>query len=264
MTAFYNEHDPIAAAWLRELIREGHIAPGVVDDRDIQALKGDDLVGFTQVHLFAGVGGWSLALRLAGWPDSRPVVTGSCPCQPWSDGNVWQGGGRGADDHRHLWPDMHRLIREGRERRQPCFGVIFGEQVTGAIRKGWLDGVLSELEDEGYACGAIVLPACSVGARHERKRIYWCADAGGERREGYQPFAGVPVSKTPAFAINGNPLTRAWGALDGDISGLLHCDGLSVVLERSALKGYGNAIVPQVAAAFVTAYLEAREGVATC
>ena len=33
------------------------------------------------------------------------------------------------------------------------------------------------------------------------------------------------------------------------------CDGVSVQLERYALKGYGNAIVPQVAAAFIDAYL---------
>jgi DNA (cytosine-5)-methyltransferase 1 len=32
MAAYYNEIDPFAAAWLRNLIAEGLIAPGVVDE----------------------------------------------------------------------------------------------------------------------------------------------------------------------------------------------------------------------------------------
>jgi len=31
MSAYYNEFDPKAAAWLRELIKAGRIAPGEVD-----------------------------------------------------------------------------------------------------------------------------------------------------------------------------------------------------------------------------------------
>lgn len=58
-------------------IADGQIAPGEVDERDIQEIQPSDLHGFTQCHFFAGIGGWSLALRLAGWPDDRPVWTGS-------------------------------------------------------------------------------------------------------------------------------------------------------------------------------------------
>lgn len=85
IAAYYNEHDPHAAEWLRELIKEGLIAPGEVDERDIERVAPDDVRGFTQCHFFAGIGVWSYALRLAGWPDDRPVWTGSCPCQPFSD-----------------------------------------------------------------------------------------------------------------------------------------------------------------------------------
>lgn len=77
---YYNENDPGAAAWLRALIAGGHIAPGVVDERSILDVKPDDVRHYTQCHWFAGVGVWSLALRKAGWDDSRPVWTGSCPC----------------------------------------------------------------------------------------------------------------------------------------------------------------------------------------
>ncbi len=82
--AYYNEIDPYAAQWLRNLIAAGHIAPGDVDERSIEDVHPDDLKHYTQCHFFAGIGVWSLALRRAGWPDDRPVWTGSCPCQPFS------------------------------------------------------------------------------------------------------------------------------------------------------------------------------------
>ena len=67
MLAYYNEIDPYAAQWLRNLIEAGHIAPGIVDERSIEDVHPSDLRGFTQCHFFAGVGVWSLALRRAGW-----------------------------------------------------------------------------------------------------------------------------------------------------------------------------------------------------
>lgn len=118
--AFYNEIDPAACAVLRELIINGVIAPGVVDSRPIQEVRPDDVRGFSQVHLFAGGGLWSVAARLAGWPDDRPLWTGSCPCQPFSQA----GKQRGFDDERDLWPEFGRLIRAIRP------PVVVGEQVV--------------------------------------------------------------------------------------------------------------------------------------
>ena len=166
MSAYYNEHEPYAAQWLRNLIAAGHIAPGDVDERDIQEVSPDDLAGYTQCHFFAGIGGWSYALRLAGWPDDRPVWTGSCPCQPFSAA----GKRAGTDDPRHLWPAWFRLIRECR----PV--TALGEQVASAIAHGWLDGVSADLEAEGYTVGAVVLGAHSVGAPHIRQRLWWVAE----------------------------------------------------------------------------------------
>jgi DNA (cytosine-5)-methyltransferase 1 len=82
--AYYNEHDKFAAAWLRELIKAGLIAPGEVDERSIEDVVTADLSGFTQCHFFAGIAVWSHALRNAGWADDSPVWTGSCPCQGFS------------------------------------------------------------------------------------------------------------------------------------------------------------------------------------
>ena len=252
MAAYYNEIDAYAAQWLRNLIADGHIAPGEVDERSIVGVRPDDLRGFTQCHFFAGIGGWSYALRLAGWPDDRPVWTGSCPCQPYSVASVSHGGSKGQDDERHLWPHFLALIRECRPAR------VFGEQVESAVAWGWLDEVCMDLEGAGYSVAAGVLRADAFGAVHQRGRLYWVADASGEGREGCKSVLGVSGGTEAAQPEHGDPLARARSALDGDFSGLLPCDGLSVVMERAAIKGYGNAIVPQVAAEFITAFMEAR------
>lgn len=250
MAAYYNEIDPYAAQWLRNLIAAGHIAPGDVDERSIVDVQPDDLKGYTQCHFFAGIGGWSLALRLAGWPDDRPVWTGSPPCQPYSVGSVAHGGAKGQADERHLWPHFGALIRE----QKPA--NIFGEQVGAAIAWGWWDEVCWDLEASGYACAAAVLPANSVEADHERERLFWLADTGSERRKGHQPVHGVSLRAKEAFAVIGNPFARVRRALAGDHRDLLSGDGVSVGVERSATHGYGNAIVPQVAAEFIAAYLD--------
>lgn len=174
MTAFYNENDPFAAQWLRNLIAAGHIAPGVVDERSIEDVTPDDLRGFTQCHFFAGVGVWSLALRRAGWPDDKPVWTGSCPCQPFSAA----GKGNGFADERHLWPAFFHLISECKP------GVIFGEQVASKDGLGWLDLVQTDLEATNYAVGAVDLCAAGFGAPHIRQRLYWVADSDNARLEG--------------------------------------------------------------------------------
>lgn len=76
MAAYYNEHDKAAAAWLRQLIARGLIASGDVDERSIEDVTPDEIRGYTQCHFFAGIGVWSHSLRMAGWPDDRPVWSG--------------------------------------------------------------------------------------------------------------------------------------------------------------------------------------------
>jgi DNA (cytosine-5)-methyltransferase 1 len=174
MTAYYNEHDPHAAAWLRNLIAAGLIAPGVVDERDIRDVLPSELRGYTQCHFFAGIGVWSYALRQAGWPDDRPVWTGSCPCQPFST----SGRGGGFTDERHLWPHWHHLIRECHPR------VVFGEQVASADGLAWLDLVSADMEGEGYAFWPVDMCAAGVTVDWEasqagewlRRAIRDCAD----------------------------------------------------------------------------------------
>jgi DNA (cytosine-5)-methyltransferase 1 len=195
MTAYYNEFDPKAAAWLRELIKRGLIADGVVDERSILDVVADDLLGFTQCHFFAGIGGWSYALRLAGWQDDWPVWTGSPPCQPFSAA----GQQKGQADDRHLAPHFAALVAAGRP------PILFGEQVAssavfGKVAKragggageppewAWIDDLSDRLEAAHYAVGAADIPAAGVGAPHIRQRTFFgairLAYTGGEGSQG--------------------------------------------------------------------------------
>ena len=185
---YYNEHDPKAAAWLRELINAGLIPNGDVDERSITEVQPDELRQYTQCHFFAGIGGWSLALQIAGVSDTARLWTGSCPCQPFSSA----GKGLAQADERHLWPVFFNLIKECKP------DTVFGEQVASAIGKGWLDGVSSDLESEGYACGATVLGAHSVSAPHIRQRLYWVADSSSKGCERSQWSRETRTEGTPS------------------------------------------------------------------
>lgn len=162
---YYNEWDPQAAAWLRELIENKLIPEGVVDERSITEVQAKDLKGFTQCHFFAGIGGWPLALQLAGIPATTRLWTGSPPCQPFSAA----GKQLGQYDPRHLAPVFLDLISQCRP------PVLFGEQVAPAIGKSWMCDLQAHLEGENYAVGFAVLPACGVGAPHKRDRLFFGA-----------------------------------------------------------------------------------------
>ena len=182
MSAYYNEHDPKAAAWLRELINRGLIAPGFVDERSIEDVIPDELAGYTQCHFFAGIGVWSYALRQAGWSDDRPVWTGSCPCQPFSAA----GKRTGTADERHLWPAFFHLISQCRP------DVVFGEQVASKDGLTWLDLVRSDLEGASYAVGAADLCAAGFGRRTSvRDCIGWPTPRAIDGSKGSRSHQGV-------------------------------------------------------------------------
>ncbi len=278
MTSYYNEIDPYAAQWLRNLIDGGHIAPGDVDERSIVDVRADDLRGYTQCHFFAGIGGWSRALRLAGWDDDRSVWTGSCPCQPFS----LAGKQAGYADERHLWPTWAGLIKE----RLPA--KVFGEQVASASK--WLRLVRGDLEALGYAVGAIPIEAASAGADHLRDRYWFVADAddtgsqgwrllperAGQRVAGADGVADAERMREPQSqgrerdiggrAVNdGESLEWAIGA-DGKArrvkSGIrLLAHGIPARVGK--LRAFGNAIDPRPAAAFIGAAMRGIHGMRT-
>jgi DNA (cytosine-5)-methyltransferase 1 len=218
VAAYYNEIDPFAAQWLRNLIAAGHIAPGDVDERSIKDVAPEDLSGFVQCHFFAGIGVWSHALRLAGWPDDRPVWTGSCPCQPFSSA----GARLGTADERHLWPDWFNLIRE----RRPS--VIFGEQVEAAVNHGWLDLVQADLESEDYACGAVGMPAAGVGAPHIRQRLWFVANNNNNKRREWDSRVGWDTQRGAEHASDAGELADADSRLRVESDDTIRAGGAAV------------------------------------
>lgn len=312
---YYNEWDPQAAAWLRELISERLIPRGLVDERSITEVKAEDLEGFTQCHFFAGIGGWPLALQLAGVDHRTPLWTGSPPCQPFSAA----GKQLGQFDPRHLAPVFLDLISQCRP------PVLFGEQVAPAIAKSWMCDLQAHLEGEDYAVGFAVLPACSVGAPHKRDRLFFgaynvaeslraerdserlhglgesnqakggrkateltgCGDIGlmadtissrRQQQSGERPSSifGEAIQSTKCELQPGNPCAASFesanphNSLWSDADWLGCRDGKFRPVESGTfplangiparvgrLRGYGNAIVPEVAAEFVHAFLAA-------
>jgi DNA (cytosine-5)-methyltransferase 1 len=225
---YYNELDPFAAAWLRELIKAKQIPDGEVDDRSIELVQPDDLRGFVQCHFFAGIGGWAYALRLAGWPDDREVWTGSCPCQPHSSAS------RGRKRQADLWRPFARLVDVRRPRH------LFGEQVDEA--DAWMDVVCGDLECMDYTVRAAILPAYSAGFDHARERIYFAGHANRESESG--GAIDAEVARVPWDRSHAGNVVRSHG-LPGDMA---------------LLRAFGNAIVPQLAATFIEAYLDIAGG----
>ena len=247
---YYNDNDRKACAWLRELIAAGEIAPGHVDERSILEIKAEELAGFDQCHFFAGIGGWALALRWAGLGDAAGIWTGSCPCQPLS----CAGQRKGHADERHLWPAFHDLIAK----RKPA--TVFGEQVASTDGREWFSAVRSDLEDLGYACGGADLCAAGVGSPTMRQRLFWVADSpseGGCWRKimAAQSREASGRSSPPVCPV-------AWPDGYGSGSTLTVADVLQashgIPGRMGLLRGYGNAIVPQVAEVFVRAWMDMK------
>jgi len=270
--AYYNDNDPKCCAWIRQLIADGLITDGEVDCRSITDVRADDVRGFRRVHFFAGIGGWDYALRLADWPDDRPVWTASCPCQPFSGAGLQMG----ADDPRHLFPTLRKLVA----RCNPP--TVIGEQVASALGREWLARVRVEMATLGYAVTASDLCAAGIGAPQLRQRLYWMADADGEGWEKLQSECAERQQQRTLLGgtdswLGHTHLPRPQGrSIErhsasertpwATSAGVLGDDGTTRRAEPSIpplayglpsrvalIRGSGNAIVPQLAAAFIRA-----------
>lgn len=226
------------------------------------------------LDLFSGIGGFALAAKWAGietvgfceiedyprrvlsknFPNTTihrdikeldgkkykgiDIITGGFPCQPFST----CGRERGTEDTRHLWPEMLRIISESR----PTW--IVAENVSGLVRMG-LDLVQHDLEAEGYASRAIMVPACAKGSQHRRDRIWIIANTmrslqGTKQKceckevgRGQNPVAhGEEWELARRMQRQGNIIETMGRTTDGVPEGL-----------DESLKALGNAIVPQIA-----------------
>jgi DNA (cytosine-5)-methyltransferase 1 len=96
------------------------------------------------------------------------------PCQPHSVA----GKQKGTADERYIWPEIFRIIKTMR----PAW--IINENVVGSVSNGVVLGKIMQLESEGYRARAFVIPACSVGAPHQRYRVFIVAHRDGCRYMG--------------------------------------------------------------------------------
>lgn len=239
-TIYFNEIEPFAAQWL------GNLFPGsTIDERSIANVPSEDVSNHERCHFFGGIGGWEYALQLAGW--RGPVWTGSCPCQPLSSAGRQQG----SKDERHLWPEFYRLISE----QNPV--AIFGEQVASKQGRIWTDAVGLDLEELGYAFDAKIMRASCHGADHDRRRVFWFAANSACQR---QPKQRVDQQNTiDNQTCSFGEANRFVDAVRREALPFLCSshDGVPEMVARKILTGYGNAIVPQVAAVFIQAAMEA-------
>jgi DNA (cytosine-5)-methyltransferase 1 len=231
----------------------------------------------THLDLFSGIGGFALAAKWAGFRtigfsevepyacrllaerfpavpnfgDVRKfgpgkvgpvtVLTGGFPCQPWSVA----GDQRGEDDVRHLWPATCDVIKEVR----PTWFI--GENVLGLEIMGGLDRVLDDLESINYETQPFIVPACAVGRRQRRDRIWILGHDSNAHGDGPQgrvhepeeicgPWSQVEFERLVQVSLQrGVPSRRSGGISDG------------IPHRSQRLKGLGNAIVPQVAERFL-------------
>jgi DNA (cytosine-5)-methyltransferase 1 len=234
--AWYNEIDPYCAQWLRNLISAGHIAPGDVDERDIRDVRADDVRGYTQCHFFAGIGGWSLALRIAGIPDSTPLWTGSPPCQNNSNAAAITGNRTGLRGERsglaHTWLDLVGNV-------QP--GSLYFENVPGITP--WLAEIENRLEGFGYAPARFKRSTADIGGPNLRRRVWIAAHRDGQGLEKSGQQQSCTTFSDPRRTAPGNVWTpsadRACGMVDG------------FPARVAAVRAFGNAIDPWVAAQII-------------
>lgn len=249
--------------------------------------------------LFSGIGGFDLAAEWAGWENvfhcewnpfgqrvlkhhfpksisynditktdfsihanQIDIITGGFPCQPYSSA----GKRLGKSDKRHLFPEMLRAIKEIKPR------WVIGENVRGLI--SWNEGmvfheVYDDLEREGYEVQSFLIPAASVGAPHQRYRVWFiaynAANSISFRLQHSTKEREIRTEEKNAerernkFALssktNGNGYKPDWQNFPTVSPICAGNDGLSKKLDRitfskwrkESIQTAGNAIVPQVA-----------------
>ncbi len=231
----------------------------------------------TVLDLFSGIGGFSLGLERTGgfktigfveidpycravlkkhWPEARlhpdiktfqgsptDVVTGGFPCQPFSKA----GKRLGQADDRALWAEMFRIVRL----HSPTW--VIGENVDGIVSMG-LDEVLSDLDRAGYSCRAFVIPACAVGADHQRNRVWIVAHA--DRSRSQERFLHSGASSEARCDVYGkDSALDSWRTSEPPLVRAFH--GIPRRVDR--IRALGNAIVPQIAEMIGHAILNAEK-----
>ncbi len=254
---YFNDNEKYVAVWLRNLYPKA-----TVDESSIKDIDPAWLRQYRRCHFFAGIGGWEYALAESGWPSTHPVWTGSCPCQPFSVA----GKGAGIEDEQHLWPDFLHLIRDAPESVAGTPELLCREAVP---TDGRSTGVGQPANPQGRDDNEQGRKTDESGSDVERRVAKvrtkpggygedgWVGNAHPEGRQGRGVQSGDERGqRTPWSASH-----AVWCAdgryrrVEPGICPLAH----GVPARAPKLRAYGNAIVPQVAAVFIKAFMESVE-----
>ncbi len=229
-------------------------------------------MGLTFGSLFAGIGGFDLGFERAGmvckwqveidpycqrvlakhWPNVRrhddvrtfqpgdadewrvDVICGGFPCQDISAAGTKVGL---AGDRSGLWREMHRIICE----LQPRFAVV--ENVAAVLDRGHGE-ILGSMAASGFDGEWEVLPACAFGAPHSRERMFYIFYPNSSQlRASRPPEDQVASAVVPKRRTRRARQVASWWATQPEPCSVVY--GIPGVVDR--LRGFGNAVVPQVA-----------------
>ena len=244
MIAYYNDNEPYCCDVLRARIADGSLPAGDVDGRDIRSVQPDELASYRQIHLFAGIGGFALGLKWADWPEQIGVLTGGFPCKQTSVAAAPHGRRNGlAGQDSGLFEEMCRIIEVVRSE------WVIVENPLGVM--SWASEIARCLEGIGYAVSKSEIEVSDLGAPHQRRRVFFIANAHGKRLEITRPTRPSSIECSP------------WRTADRDFwreaePGIWRMDdGLSTRMDR--LRALGNAVVPQVVEVIARAILTAEK-----
>jgi len=217
---------------------------------------GFEWAGLSRPVMFCDIEEWSRQIVSKHWPDvpvatdvkelaSDPdrnvpdceIITAGYPCQPWSVA----GERKGSSDNRHIWPYICEIVAQ----KRPAWCVL--ENVYGHISLG-IDEVLSNLECQGYAARAFVVPACGVNAPHRRERVFIVAHTDSPRSQGRvqgrqdTQREGKLGHSGRSCSVHRQPIERWWDT-EPELGRVAH----GIPNRTHRLRGLGNAIVPQIA-----------------
>jgi site-specific DNA-cytosine methylase len=246
----YTDIDPFCCEVLCARVCDGSLPMGEVWQRDISTISDNVLRVFTQIHLFAGIGGSALGLLRAGWPDDWSIVTGGFPCQSVStSGNM-----RGESDPRFLWPEMYRVIDIVR----PDWVIV---ENSPALRNLGADRVLGDMERIGYSATPLVVGAHDVGAPQKSRRAWLVASSSRLRPSPEIHKGGLRASGGARQTTDAvRPVRHAWPRGPGAVSeiprGTYGLPAGMVPNRGRQVQALGNAQVPQVVEVIARAMMQ--------
>jgi DNA (cytosine-5)-methyltransferase 1 len=166
------------------------------------------------------------------------IICGGFPCQDTSTAGAANGPRKGlGGDRSGLWFEYLRLIEECRPE------LVIVENPEGVA--AWADTIVGGLEAVGYHVTIRKCASSDFGAPHQRRRLFFIANAGGYRLETW---------RKPNRGKDGREKTYVGCSVAGSYRGTAKSENVGVDarlsrrLDKARVKALGNTVDPRVAA----------------